>query len=263
MQLSLSGFLFEDNYTDQSVSFEEFCRIASSAGYQGVELRRSQITPDTPQAQRRQMLAIVKEHGLSVTCLTARGLPTDGPPRDSFFAGYLELCRELGCRLMKISGDSTWLRDAASRAAEAEVALAANNHIGARTETVAGAVEYLREIGHPNYGLLYDSLHLMVKGEDYLGGVDALFPYIRNVLVQCVRPAAAGESPSLTVDRRDFVKARIDDPGVQNWRTIIEKLKALRYRGQVTVIENGWPQDQRKQIAAGTAEYLIDLWNQC
>ena len=39
MLLSLSGFLFEDDYQSQSLSFDQFCRVARSAGYGGIELR--------------------------------------------------------------------------------------------------------------------------------------------------------------------------------------------------------------------------------
>ena len=84
MLLSLSGFLFEDVYRTQSVSFEQFCDIARSAGYQGVELRRTQVTPQTPPDERRRLLEIVKSAGLTVTCLTARGIPDSGIDREQF-----------------------------------------------------------------------------------------------------------------------------------------------------------------------------------
>lgn len=90
MFLSLSGFLFEDNYRSQSISFEQFCTLAKSAGYGAVELRRTQVNPDTPANHRKELLSIVRNSGLVVTCLTARGLPDLGQQRDELLLSYTE-----------------------------------------------------------------------------------------------------------------------------------------------------------------------------
>ena len=100
MHLSLSGFLFEDDYCSQSVALAEFCRIAASAGYEGVELRRTQIDPDGPARRRAETLRIVRDAGLTVTCLTARDLPAGGDGRDERFRRWLELCEDLRCPLL-------------------------------------------------------------------------------------------------------------------------------------------------------------------
>jgi len=105
MQLSLSGFLFEEKYQLQSLDFPSFCTLARSAGYDGVELRRTQVNLQTSANQRRQIQLQVKDQGLQVTCLTARGMPAAAPERDAFFLGYLDLCRDIDCSLLKIGGD--------------------------------------------------------------------------------------------------------------------------------------------------------------
>jgi len=169
MRLSLSGFLFEDEYRSQSLTFPTFCALARSAGYDGVELRRTQVDLRTPGGQRREMRTMVEDQGLYVICLTARGMPGSGTARDDFFLGYLELCEDLGCGLLKIGGEPEWLRRAAERAKEYGVALASNNHIGGVLETVEGTRCHLAAVAHPNYGLLYDALHLCIAGEDYIG----------------------------------------------------------------------------------------------
>jgi len=261
MLLSLSGFLFEDNYTSQSVTFPEFCEITISAGYDGVELRRTQVNPDTPKRERRERLAVVRDAGLQITCLTARGLPATGAEREDLFLRYLELCRDLECNLLKIGSDPAWLHEAAEKAQAFGVMLASNNHVGGALETVAGTRRHLKEIAHPNFGLLYDALHLMVAGEDYLGCIPEFVPITRNILVHSVRPAQLGEH--IVVDRagQRWTPALPDEQGVQDWPTIFKTFKRLKYDGPITVIESGWPVERRTDVARHCAEIIRGLWS--
>jgi len=52
MKLSLSGFLFEDDYATQSLSFADFAALARDAGYSGVELRNTQVNQDASLTSR-------------------------------------------------------------------------------------------------------------------------------------------------------------------------------------------------------------------
>ena len=261
MQLSLSGFLFEDGYASQSISLAEFCEVARSAGYAGVELRRTQVRPDMHPRERAAVIRVVKGTGLSVTCLTARGLPNEGVARDEFFVRYLDLCGEMDCRLLKIGGDTAWLRDACATAEDHGVVLASNNHVGGPLETVAGTKRYLREISHRNMRLLYDPLHLNVSGEDYLGCIAELACVTGNILVHSLRPPGPGERPEWEHRGKGWVRALPDEPGVQNWRGICAAFKAAGYDGLVTVIENGWPPERRVAVATRCAEAMQRFWD--
>jgi len=260
MQLSLSGFLFEDDYASQSMRFPDFCALAHSAGYDGVELRKTQINPDTPTAQRRQMLATIKEHGLAVTCLTARGLPEGGTERDEFLQDYLELCEALECGLLKISSDTDWMQGAAAAASKSGVVLAANNHVGGPLETIAGTRAYLGAIAHPNFGLLYDPLHLWLTGQDYAGCIREFFPATRNILVHSLRPAESDEAPDTVLGKQAWVRALPDAPGAQDWPAIFRAYNGLGYDGLVTVIESGWPVTERVKVARHCAEVIREMW---
>jgi len=140
MDISLSGFLFQDykgNHTFNAVSFSKFCDIAQKAGYDGVELRRTQVNTNSEKQERKEKLAIVKNHGLYVTCLTVRGLPgkDEIESRNDYFQSYLELCNDMECSLLKIGAETSWLKEAAARAEAYGVTLATNNHVGGRLET--------------------------------------------------------------------------------------------------------------------------------
>jgi len=260
MRLSLSGFLFEDNYTSQSLNFLEFCQLARSAGYDGVELRRTQINPRAPKAQRWKMLEVVKENGLRVTCLTARGLPAAGTERNDFCLNYLELCRDMECDLLKIGSDTGWLLWAAELAEKYDVVLATNNHVGGPLETVEGTRTYLAEIAHSNFGLLYDSLHLTLTGQDYISCIPEFFSVTRNILIHSIRPAKPEEKPDIERDGKNWVKALPDEFGVQDWAAIFRSYKKLVYDGLITVIESDWPIERREYVARHCAKVIRDMW---
>ena len=260
MDLSLSGFLFEENYASQSVEFSEFCGIAKSAGYDGVELRRTQVNPDTPIADRKGLLETVRDAGLTVTCLTARRLPTSGLERDEVFLRYLELCQDMNCGLLKINGDAAWLHEAAAKAEEYGVTLASNNHIGSALETVEGTRRFFDEVAHPNFGLLYDSLHLRAGGDDYLGCIPEFLGITRNILVHSIREARPGDEPLLERQGKRWSRAMPDEPGVQDWAGIVSSFKRLGYDGLITVIENGWPADRREYVARHYSEVIRRMW---
>ena len=260
MKLSLSGFLFEDNYASQSVAFGRFCELAKSAGYDGVELRDTQVNPDTPAAQRAAIRGELSANNLEVTCLIARGLPSGGTERDEFFHRYLDLCLQMECKLLKIASDAKWLRLAAERARDHGVRLAANNHVNGPLETAAGTLRFLEEVSHPNFGLLYDSMHLYINGEDYLALIPRVAGVTFNILFHSMRPAGDGETGTVPRNGLSWNSAMPDEPGVQDWARIFRAFQSLGYHGLVTVIESGWPLQRREEIAHRCAIFIKRLW---
>jgi sugar phosphate isomerase/epimerase len=260
MKLSLSGFLFEDGYASQSVTFGRFCELAKSAGYDGVELRDTQVNPDTPAAQREAIRRELSANNLEVTCLTARGLPAGGVERDEFFHRHLDLCLQMECQLLKITSDAKWLRLAAEKARNHGVRLAANNHINSPLETAAGTRRFLDEVSHPNFGLLYDSMHLQINGEDYLALIPQVAGVTCNILFHSMRPARDGATGTVPRNGRSWNIAMPDEPGVQDWPNIFRSFKSLGYTGLVTVIESGWPLNQREEVARHCAIFIKRLW---
>jgi sugar phosphate isomerase/epimerase len=259
MQLCLSGFLFEDNYSSQSVDLSGFCGIAKSAGYAGVELRGTQVGPEWLPGERYMLRTMLREQGLFVSCLTARGLPAGGRDRDTFLDRHLGLCADLECGLLKIwSDDRPWLRSAVGRAKAFGVCLAFNNHAGMASATVSGTLEILNGLPHSHFGLLFDASHLMREGEDYVGCIPQVAPRTRNVLVQSIRrlvsSAPTGQSDA-------WAHALPDEPGVQEWPRIFRAFRRAGYDGQVTVIENGWPAAKREYVARRCAEVIRGMWD--
>ena len=100
--------------------------------------------------------------------------------------------------------------------------------------------------------LLYDPMHLFVAGEDYLSAVGTLSRYIINVLVHSVRQVGYSS--------RKAVACLPSDPRAQNWRSIFRQLQRCAYNGLITVIENGWPTDERERVARHNIDFLRAVW---
>jgi sugar phosphate isomerase/epimerase len=256
IQIALSGFLFEDNYESQSISFDKFCRIAHVLGYDGVELRNTQINIYTPKTEREKILEVVKNNELRVTCITARNLPAALIERTDAYLRYLELCEDIECNLLKISGEIEWLRWAAEKAAERSIILGVNNHIGNPLETVIGTKNFFKQLNHPNVKLLFDPFHLMVNNENYIECIPEFIDNIINVLMQSARLASSyNKKDIITIKNKSWEKVLPDEEGAQDWRKIFTKLKICKYKGLITVIENNWPKDKREFVA----KYCIDF----
>lgn len=255
MKLSLSAFLFEEDQK-QTISFEKFCNIAQSSGYDAVELRQSQVSPATSKNERQKILKTCSGYNLEISCLTARGMPEEQTARNVFFMSYLELCNDLNCKLLKINAEADWLSQASCTAASFGVCLATNNHINTELETVKGTKRRLEDVNNSNYGLLYDPMHLYINGENYLKGIDLFKNSIKNVLLHSVRPHGKSETPAITYKGKSWTLASPDEKGVQDWKSIAEKLKQVSYDGLFTVIESGWPDNMRENIARKYALYF-------
>lgn len=264
MKLALSGILFEDHYQTQSVTFEEFCYLAHDAGYDGVSLRRTQIHPWMPDYDRHQIKSLLSQAMLEVTSLTARGLPENLSERDTFFRAYLDLCSELGCRSLKISADPDWLHDAAQQAMNVGVRLLTNNHLHTPLQTIDGTMDHIDAVNHPNYGLMLDVMHLLINGQDVHEHMEALLPYVHDVLIRWVQ--MQGDSPDvpplISYQGRDWFRSLPGESSAIDWALMFSILREQRFDRTVTVVESGWPCFQRSRIAYEAAMIVRLLWYQ-
>ena len=262
MRLSLSAFLFEDDRNAMTIEFGRFVELARSVGCDAVELRHSQANPGTPRESVQRCKALLDEAGLFVAALNPRHVPPEGRERDRYFDAYLDVAVALGARLIKISGTPEWLRGAATRAMERGIVLAVNTHVQAVTETIQGALGLARQVDHPNFGILHDAVHLKVAGEDEVRAVDELYPFIRGVLVQCLRPARPNEQAVFSYHGRDYARTVMDETPVQDWPAIVRALKGRGYDGWIGIVENGWLPERRAEVALRTVRHIRRLWNE-
>lgn len=168
-KLALSGRIFEEDYK-KNIPLEKFVKIASDIGYQGIELRSTQVSLETPYKDVKKYAGIIKDYGLEVVCMEVRGYPL--LENENLFINCLELAREFNCKIIKIGGESDKTRRYAEISQKYGIKIGLNNHIGTEnnpnyTETIERTVSYLNSINHPNFGILYDACHLFISGSEY------------------------------------------------------------------------------------------------
>lgn len=239
MKLSISGRLFEVDYRYCELSIEELVTLAKDIGYQGVELRKTQVSPETPAKEVVRISQAVEKAGLEVTCVTARGIALKDSDSFDLFTRYVNLAEALGCRLIKTGGEVVWLQRAADYAAEHRLTLAGNNHIGTPLEMVSSTLRHLRAIGRANYRLIYDPANLFMAQEDYgEDSVGKLADYICYVTVQFPKRVALGQSKEL-FQYRGFAYGQglPGDEGVPDFTGAFRALGQIGYDGWVSVIE--------------------------
>ncbi len=161
----LSGRVFEDQGA-QTISLERFFALAAESGFTGVELRKTQLAPDSPPEIIAGVNTLTKTYGLPVELITMRGRKLDADADFSYFEKYLELAVHINCARIKVSGNNVkLLRKAAAQAEKLNIKVATNNHVNTPLESVSGTAEFLKSVDHPNFHLLFDPSHLWLNRE--------------------------------------------------------------------------------------------------
>ena len=241
MKLSISGRLFEIDYQYCELSIEEFVTVTKDIGYQGVELRKTQVSLDTLSQEVARIRQAVEKAGLEVTCITTRGISLKAKESFEVFKRYVGLAETLGCELIKTGGDAPWVRRAADYAAEYGITLAGNNHIGTPFETVPSTLEHLQAIDRENYRLIYDPANLFMTQEEYgLETIRRLADYICYVTVQCPKRVSLKQGKDL-FQYKGFAYGQgfPGEEGVPDFTAVFHGLHQIGYDGWVSVIEPG------------------------
>ncbi|MBI4242819.1 MAG: sugar phosphate isomerase/epimerase [Planctomycetes bacterium] len=238
MKKVVSGFLFEKDYTHQNISIEDFFALASNFGYDGVDLRETQISPDSDEKQIEKIISLSQKYRLSVEMVTFRGYRYATDEGRDKFNTYLKLMKKIGCPLIKVGAEIPELnREMAQRAKDGGVVTATNNHSFCITETVKGTLDFIKKVNHENYGVLYDPSHLYIMdnemGNEYKRQIEALFPYIKAVICQNVyrvktnTPGAIKGKNGSFLFSNDFKKGDID------WEEIIPIIQEKKYSSSI------------------------------
>ena len=164
MKLSLSGRLVEAG-GGTIVSVREFLDLAGRCGYDAVDLRATQLAPETGEAELGALRAGLAQNNLAVFEGAYRGkLDDDGEKAFSEFAG---LIAELEAEGVRFGGDLAALKRAAQLAARHGVRILYQMHTGGPFETIAAAANAIAKIGEPNFGVMPEPANLLMAGETF------------------------------------------------------------------------------------------------
>lgn len=269
MKLSLSVRVAEafDSKEKTTMPFDALLSMARKYGYAALCLRASQAGIFTPVQVIRQMKEKLDQAGLPVSMVTGDfAVPSNndqGPDGLRHIKPYLDLAERFGSSLiricMKTDADIYWARRAADEARERKIRLAHQSHDASMFETVEGSLRVLREVGRPNFGIIYEPANWLISAEDYgRNTIQKLKPYLFNVYIQNHRLNPSGEAPIQTWKRG---VVRVDHIGVwEKGGVDVEEmfagLHAVGYSGFVTVHQAFAGVMPVEEAVRRSAEYL-------
>ena len=248
MKLSVSMRVAEDMFDKRkaALSLEDMAQMANDSGFHAVCMRASQVGTQTPLEVVREKRQFLESLGLTVSMATGDfPIPENnerGPDALRNITPYLDLAEALDCDLlricMKTDDDIVWAQRASDEAAERNIRLAHQSHHNSLFELAEGSVEVLRQVGRPNFGIIYEPANLELCGEDYGADTIRMFePYLMNVYLQNQVIKRGGDTVVETwnAGRVEFDQVPIWDGRGIDFPHIMDALSEIGYEGYVTV----------------------------
>ncbi len=273
MKLSLSVRIAESPKRKDvaAVPVETVAASAKAAGFQGLSMRASVVSIETPPARVQDVRAHLDNLGLDVSMVTG-DLPLAINNAEATHAlkniePYLDLADALGCDLVRVmmhhEAEILDAQRAADIAAERGIRLSHQMHWGSLFETIDGALETLAQIDRANFGITFEPANMLACGEGY--GPEAiarLAPHLFNAYFQNILLDPA--SPMTFATRcRGEVPVRfvaLTDPSGIDPFPLLEALKQVGYEGWFSIhqplIDDTTVEDAISQAAAAFLPHL-------
>ena len=248
MKLSLSVRVAESPTRKDrtAMPLEELAPLAREVGYDGLCMRASVVSVDSPPEEVARVRELLDGLGLTVSMVTG-DVPLAANNAQATAAlrnvtPYLDLAERLGSERIRVmmhgADDVASARRAADEARERGISLCHQTHWGTTFETVEDSLAVVRAVDRPNFGVTFEPANLLVCGDDY--GPDAiarLVPHIVNVYFQNMRlnPAGAIPHPTRRLGNVQADYVPIGDRSAIDVGEQIEALKRVGYDGWFTV----------------------------
>lgn len=223
----------------------EFAKMAKELGYEALSMRASQVSIASSAEEVEHARAALDAAGVVASMVTgtvslaANDAQATEPLRD--ITPHLDLAERLGAKLVRVmiqrEDDLPWANRAAHEAGERGIKLAHQTHIGTMLETVDQALDVVRRVDSPHFGLTYEPSNLLVCGSRYgPEEIERLAPYIVNVYLQNWHAHPGGALAIQTnggVVRADQIP--LDDKRGVDYDLVFEGLRRIGWQGFVNV----------------------------
>ena len=207
IKLSLSGRISEPigEVTNlKPLTYDEFLHIAKTTGYDAVCIRPLQCSIATPLDQMVEMARKTREAGLQVSMVTC---DMDQPPNNDCspfallnIAPRLKMAEIFGTRMIRYQikrpEQLGWAQRACDEARERGLWIVHLSHPATLFSNVDDAVDCLKKINRPNFGLVYEPVNWMNTPQGY--GRDVITrvaPWLVNVYAQNQKIRKPGTPP--------------------------------------------------------------------
>lgn len=229
-----------------AMPIEELAPLAKSAGFQGLSIRASVVSIDTPVERIDFVRNLLDSLNLPVSMVTGNLAlavnNTDATDAIRNITPHLDLAEQLGTSLVRVmlhnESDIAVTRLAADEAKERGLKLCQQMHWGSLFETVADALDVLASIDRKNFGVTYEPANLRACGDDSgPDGLRRLAPHLFNVYFQNIRLDAAS-SVTFNTNCNGPVGVcflPIDDPNGIHLPPLTQILKEVGYDGWFTI----------------------------
>ena len=237
MKIALSGRIFETkNGLEKSI--DEFINIASEIGYEGVELRNSQIG-NLSIDEIKKVKEIIDKYNMNVSFITCL---EDGKNYWEGFKKTLEKAIELKTGLIRIIVEDIGLIKKSCQFLldnKIEIKIFEQMHTGTIFEKIEDAINVCKEVGFPNFGLSAEPGNFVLSGQEYSEeNLNKIYPYLINVQFQNIRKAKDNEKGEIIEYKGErFIRCLPDDPDGIDFLNFIKTLKKIGYNGWVNIIE--------------------------
>lgn len=271
-RLSITARIAEAPGSNQKtiLGFEDLVQLAKRVGYGALDMRASQAGIQTPPERLRQMRGVLDAAGIEVSMVTGDfDVPSnnDNAPQGlHHITPYLDLAASLGSDLIRIGmkkeDDVRWAQRACDEARERKIRLAHQSHQMTLFETVDGAVDTLKRVNRPNFGIVYEAGNWMACGQDYGPKTIArIKPWLMNVYVQNYRLSPAGKTKMQTWTRGTVALDLIGswEPGGVDYPQVFKALHDVGYAGYITAFGAFSVFATPEEAAARSYRYLQPL----
>jgi sugar phosphate isomerase/epimerase len=196
IRLSLSGRISEpigEVANLKPLTYDEFLQIAKSTGYDAICLRPLQCNISTPLEEMVEMARKTKETGLKVSMVTC---DNDQPPNNDCapfallnITPRLNMAEIFGTKLIRCQIKRTeqlgWAQRACDEAKERGLWITHLSHPDTLFGNVDDAIDCLKKINRPNFGLTYEPVNWMYTARGYGREViKSVAPWVINVYAQ-------------------------------------------------------------------------------
>jgi sugar phosphate isomerase/epimerase len=237
MKIALSGRIFEtENGMEKSI--DEFIKIASEIGYEGVELRNSQIG-NLSIDEIKRVKEIIDEYNMNVSFITCL---EEGKNYWKEFENVLKKAIELKTGLIRIIiEDIDLIKKSCQFLLNNKIGIKIfeQMHTGTIFERIDDAINICREVGFSNFGLSVEPGNFVLSGQEYSEeNLKKIYPYLINVQFQNIRKAKDNEEGEIIEYKGErFIRCLPDDPEGIDFVDFIKTLKKIGYNGWVNIIE--------------------------
>lgn len=249
MRLSISGRVVEIAYRDVALPTGDFIRLARKIGYDGVELRITQLKPDMPESEIDDISAILQKTGATFTRYMTWKVGDE--EQWAQFVRCVGLAKRLGAESVGIwVVDVAWTKRCCDLLADHGLPLVLQVHSGPHLGTPEHCRAFLEAVKRPNLRLMYDPAHFYLNGKPY--GPEVIEQF-RDVIF------CGGFQKIERYEENGKVKSRRlpwDSPSGVRLEEAVAGLRRIGFNGPITVIE---PYDETRSPEAQMRDYYVHL----